>query len=76
MTNTQQKEKPNFLYYTDWAEQLLSFPADLRLKIDDAVKRYVLYGEEPTDRDVLYSMFRTYAGSNRPRQGQICGCMQ
>lgn len=71
MTNTQQKEKPNFLYYTDWAEQLLSFPADLRLKIDDAVKRYVLYGEEPTDRDVLY-----YAGSNRPRQGQICGCMQ
>ena len=74
MTNTQQKEKPNFLYYTDWAEQLLSFPADLRLKIDDAVKRYVLYGEEPTDRDVLY--VRTYAGSNRPRQGQICGCMQ
>ena len=49
--------KPNFLYYTDWAEQLLTFPDDLRLKIDDAVKRYVLYGEEPTDREVIYSMF-------------------
>lgn len=43
MTNTQQKEKPNFLYYTDWAEQLLSFPADLRLKIDDAVKNDTYY---------------------------------
>ena len=50
-------EKTNFLYYTDWAEQLLTFPDDLRLKIDDAVKRYVLYGEEPTDRAVIYSMF-------------------
>lgn len=75
MTNTQQKEKPNFLYYTDWAEQLLSFPADLRLKIDDAVKRYVLYGEEPTDRDVLYSMFglmRAQIDRDRAKYADVC----
>mgnify|MGYP001536487631 CR=1 FL=1 len=75
MTNTQQKEKPNFLYYTDWAEQLLSFPADLRLKIDDAVKRYVLYGEEPTDRDVLYPMFglmRAQIDRDRAKYADVC----
>ena len=49
--------KTSFVYYLDWAEQLLNLPAELRLKIDDAIKRYVLYGEEPTDREVLYSMF-------------------
>ncbi|WP_418975965.1 DUF6291 domain-containing protein [Alistipes putredinis] len=75
MANTQQKEKPNFLYYTDWAEQLLSFPADLRLKIDDAVKRYVLYDEEPTDRDVLYSMFglmRAQIDRDRAKYADVC----
>ena len=49
--------KKSFVYYLDWAEQLMSLPDELRLKIDDAVRRYVLYGEEPTDREVLYSMF-------------------
>lgn len=46
-----------FLYYKDWAELLLKMPEDLRHRIDDAVKKYVLYGEEPTDTEVLYSMF-------------------
>lgn len=49
--------KKSFIYYADWAEQTLALPNDLRLKVDDAVKRYVLYGEEPKDREVLYSMF-------------------
>ena len=49
--------KTSFVYYLEWADELLKLPEELRLKIDDAVKRYVLYGEEPTDRDVLYSMF-------------------
>ena len=50
-------EKSSFIYYFDWAQELLKLPDDLRLRIDDAVKRYVLYAEEPTDREVLYSMF-------------------
>lgn len=49
--------KKSFVYYLDWAEQTLALPSELRLKIDDAIKRYVLYGEEPKDREVLYSMF-------------------
>lgn len=56
--NTRNNEhRASFVYYTDWAKELLKYPNDLRLKIDDAVKRYVLYGEEPTDREVIYSMF-------------------
>lgn len=50
-------KKSSFVYYLDWAEELLTLPDELRLKVDDAVKRYVLYGEEPTDREVIYSMF-------------------
>ena len=46
-----------FVYYFDWAETLLDMPADMRLKIDDAIKRYALYGEEPTDPAVKYSPF-------------------
>ena len=49
--------KSSFVYYRDWADELMKLPDDLRLRIDDAVKRYVFYGEEPTDREVLYSMF-------------------
>lgn len=52
-----EKKRTSYIYYTDWAEQLLRLPETLRLRIDDAVKRYVLYGEEPTDKEVLYSMF-------------------
>ena len=50
-------DRTSFVYYVDWAKELLKYPDDLRLKIDDAVKRYVLYGEEPIDREVIYSMF-------------------
>lgn len=50
-------EKKSFIYYHDWAEELLTYPDDLRLKIDDAIKRYVLYGEEPTDREIVFSIF-------------------
>lgn len=46
-----------FMYYFEWAEQMLQLPDELRLKIDDAMKRFVLYGEEPQDPMIIYSMF-------------------
>lgn len=46
-----------FMYYFEWAEQMLQLPDELRLKIDDAMKRFVLYGEEPDDPMIIYSMF-------------------
>ncbi len=64
-----------FPYYAEWAERLLEIPADLRTKIDDAVKRYVLYGEEPQDREVLYSMFalmRAQIDKDREAYGRRC----
>lgn len=53
----QEKGKKAFLYYFEWAEALLAMPDEIRLKIDDALKRYVLYQEEPTDPMVKYSVF-------------------
>ncbi len=49
--------KNSFIYYHDWAEEMLKYPDDLRLKIDDAIKKYVLYGEEPTEREIIFSIF-------------------
>ena len=57
MSKDKEVRKNAFLYYNDWAKEMLSLPDELRLKIDDAVKRFVLYGEEPSDPSVLYSMF-------------------
>ncbi len=50
-------ERTSFLYYLDWARMLLEVPPELRLKIDDAIKHYVLEGTEPTEAVVKYSMF-------------------
>lgn len=57
MEQKEASKKESFIYYIDWADELLKYPDELRLKIDDAVKRYVLYGEEPEDREVFYSIF-------------------
>lgn len=68
-------QRKSFVYYNDWAEQLLTLPDELRLKIDDAVKRFVLYGEEPTDEQVLYSMFglmRTQLQRDEQRYEEVC----
>ena len=49
--------KKSFVYYLDWAEQTLALPSELRLKIDDAIKHYILEGTEPTEPEVRFSMF-------------------
>ena len=55
--NNDGKERPSFIYYKDWAKILLEMPPELRLKIDDAIKKYVLFGELPEDESVKFSMF-------------------
>lgn len=69
-------KKPSaFMYYYDWAEEMLKLPNELRLKIDDAMKRFVLYGEEPTDPMVIYSMFslmRKQAEEDIKKYEQLC----
>lgn len=57
MKNARKTTQRAYVYYFDWAEALLEMPADIRLKIDDAIKRYALYGEEPDDPAVKYSIF-------------------
>ena len=54
--------RTSFVYYVDWARELLNYPDELRLKIDDAIKRYVLFGEEPTDAAVKFSVFGLIRG--------------
>ena len=57
MKRERRTDQRAFVYYFDWAEMLLDMPADMRLKIDDAIKRYAVFGEEPTDPAVIYSPF-------------------
>lgn len=51
------KRKKSFIFYCDWAEALIDHPEELRHKIVDAFLRFALYGEEPTDVAVKYSVF-------------------
>lgn len=49
--------KNSFVFYNDWAETLLTLPDPLRLKVYDAIMRYALFGEEPNEAEVMYSLF-------------------
>ena len=46
------EEKTAFLFYKEWCGLLLDLDDSLRHRTLDAVLRYALDGEEPTDRDV------------------------
>lgn len=46
------EEKTAFLFYREWCGLLLDLDDSLRHRTLDAVLRYALNGEEPTDRDV------------------------
>ncbi len=46
------EEKTAFLFYREWCGLLLELDDSLRHRTLDAVLRYALDGEEPTDRDV------------------------
>lgn len=49
--------KRSFVFYYDWAEELVNYPDNLKTKIVDAILRYVLYDEQPENPEVKFSMF-------------------
>ena len=50
----------SIVFYKSWAKILLNFPPDLRLKIHDAIDRYILTCELPAEPEVLYSPFAVF----------------
>ena len=50
----------SIVFYKSWAKILLNFPPDLRLKIHDAIDRYILTCELPAEPEVLYSPFAMF----------------
>lgn len=75
MKSERKSEHRAYVYYFDWAEALLGMPDDIRLKIDDAIKRYALYGEEPNDPAIKYSIFaliRQQMDRNRKEYAERC----
>lgn len=50
-------DRVTFVGFRLWGRALLSYPDELRLKIHDAVLRYVMSGEMPEDERVLLSIF-------------------
>lgn len=64
-----------FIFRCDWAAALLEMPPELRLKINDAIFRYVLSGEEPTDPAVKFSMFpliKAELDRNAEKYADVC----
>jgi len=69
------KERQNFIYRPEWMEEILRLPDDLRLKVNDAIIRFALYGEEPEDDAVRYSCFgliRRQIIEDREKYAQVC----
>lgn len=50
----------SIVFYKSWAKILLNFPPDLRLKIHDAIDKYILTCELPAEPEVLYSPFAMF----------------
>lgn len=69
-------QNKGIVYYIEWMKVLIEeYPPELRHQIDDAVKRYVLYGEKPEDPQIAFSMFsvmRSRIDEDSEKYNEIC----
>ena len=64
-----------FIFRYIWAEELLKLPEDLRSKINDAIQRFAVYGEEPEDeylKYTMYSVIRSQIIRDREKYQEVC----
>lgn len=64
-----------FIFRYIWAEELLKLPEDLRGRINDAIQRFAVYGEEPKDeylKYTMYSVIRSQIIRDRERYKDVC----
>lgn len=64
-----------FIFRYIWAEELLKLPGDLRGRINDAIQRFAVYGEEPEDeylKYTMYSVIRSQIIRDRERYQEVC----
>lgn len=64
-----------FIFRYIWAEELLKLPEDLRSKINDAIQRFAVYGEEPEDEHLKYTMYsviRSQIIRDREKYQEVC----
>lgn len=69
------KREEGFIFRYCWAEELLRLPADLRGKINDAIQRFALYGEDPADeylRYTMYAVIRNQILRDREKYQEVC----
>lgn len=64
-----------FIFRYIWAEELLKLPEVLRSRINDAIQRFAVYGEEPEDeylKYTMYSVIRSQIIRDREKYQEIC----
>ena len=69
------RKEEGFIFRYCWAEELLKLPEDLRGRINDAIQRFALYGEEPTDEYLKYTMYaviRNQILRDREKYQEVC----
>ena len=69
------KREEGFIFRYCWAEELLRLPADLRGKINDAIQHFALYGEDPADeylRYTMYAVIRNQILRDREKYQEVC----
>lgn len=69
------KREEGFIFRYCWAEELLRLPVDLRGKINDAIQHFALYGEDPADeylRYTMYAVIRNQILRDREKYQEVC----
>lgn len=69
------RREEGFIFRYCWAEELLKLPEDLRGRINDAIQRFALYGEEPADEYLKYTMYaviRNQILRDREKYQEVC----
>lgn len=69
------RKEEGFIFRYCWAEELLKLPEDLRGRINDAIQRFALYGEEPADEYLKYTMYaviRNQILRDREKYQEVC----
>lgn len=69
------RKEEGFIFRYCWAEELLKLPKDLRGRINDAIQRFALYGEEPADEYLKYTMYaviRNQILRDREKYQEVC----
>lgn len=71
------KDRPNILYYKEWAEMAIEMPDDMQLALFKSLNNYIVNKEMPTRDNPCYWVFSMWAKQlDRDEEKYIATCVK